>query len=191
MALFVNEEEDFELLEMAEGEELDFDLEFSHWEFVSASDFDSEESKEEEEQNVDADDVGDLDNENEGNGSGSSSFGDRIEAHGVHFLHRVDDGYHGYGDGDDHDDKGFDDHGDGFDEDGDDDDDDDDDDGLYGLNDELVPWSVSDKFGGRQRMRKLGKRGFTKMFNSKRSPYLFVRPGVVHGKHGLGLKHSL
>ncbi|PON80785.1 hypothetical protein PanWU01x14_003410 [Parasponia andersonii] len=187
MALFVNEEEDFELLEMAEGEELDFDLEFSHWEFVSASDLDSEESKEEE-QNADADDLGDLDNENEGNGSGSSSFGDRIEARGVHFLHRVDDGYHGYGDGDgDDDDEGFDDHGDGFDE----DEDDDDDEGLYGLNDELVPWSVSDKFGGRQRMRKLGKRGFTKMFNSKRSPYLFVRPGVVRGKHGLGLKHSL
>uniref|UniRef100_A0A803Q9R6 Uncharacterized protein n=1 Tax=Cannabis sativa TaxID=3483 RepID=A0A803Q9R6_CANSA len=40
---------------------------------------------------------------------------------------------------------------------------------------------VSDKFGGRERMRKLGKRGFPKMFNSKKSPYLFVRPGVVRG----------
>ncbi|XP_010098284.2 uncharacterized protein LOC21406291 [Morus notabilis] len=54
----------------------------------------------------------------------------------------------------------------------------------------LVPWSVNGKFG-RQRMRKLGKRGFTKkMSNSKKSPYLFVRPGAVRGKHCLGFKHS-
>ncbi|CAJ1933596.1 unnamed protein product [Sphenostylis stenocarpa] len=66
-------------------------------------------------------------------------------------------------------------------------DEDDDDDG-YGLDDELVPWTVSNKFG-RQRMRKLGKRAFSKMHNSKKSPYLFVRPGCVRGKHGLGLKH--
>ncbi|XP_027355919.1 histone chaperone RTT106-like [Abrus precatorius] len=72
--------------------------------------------------------------------------------------------------------------------DGDGDDEDDDDDG-YGLDDELVPWNVSDKFE-RQRMRKLGKRAFSKMHNSKRCPYLFVRPGCVRGKHGLGLKHS-
>ncbi|KAM5548701.1 hypothetical protein ABKV19_000222 [Rosa sericea] len=58
----------------------------------------------------------------------------------------------------------------------------------YGLDDELVPWSVSDKFG-RERMRKLGKRTFAKMQNSKRSPYLVIRPGCVRGKHGLGLKH--
>ncbi|KAL6211505.1 hypothetical protein ACLB2K_016729 [Fragaria x ananassa] len=58
----------------------------------------------------------------------------------------------------------------------------------YGLDDELVPWSVSEKFG-RERMRKLGKRTFAKMQNSKRSPYLVVRPGCVRGKHGLGLKH--
>ena len=62
-----------------------------------------------------------------------------------------------------------------------------DDDG-YGLDDELVPWNVSNKFE-RQRMRKLGKRAFSKMHNSKKSPYLFVRPGCVRGKHGLGLKH--
>ncbi|KAK9920639.1 hypothetical protein M0R45_029188 [Rubus argutus] len=66
----------------------------------------------------------------------------------------------------------------------DDDDDDDDDEGEdddgYGLDDELVPWSVSDKFG-RQRMRKLG--------NRKRSPHLIARPGCVRGKHGLGVKH--
>ncbi|KAG4967028.1 hypothetical protein AAZX31_12G037300 [Glycine max] len=67
------------------------------------------------------------------------------------------------------------------------DDNDEDDDG-YGLDDELVPWNVSNKFG-RQRMRKLGKRAFSKMHGSKKSPYLFVRPGCVRGKHGLGLKH--
>ncbi|XP_028767907.1 uncharacterized protein LOC114725547 isoform X2 [Neltuma alba] len=59
----------------------------------------------------------------------------------------------------------------------------------YDLDDELVPWSVNTKFG-RQRMRKLGKRAFSKMNNSKRSPYLYVRPGCVRGKHGLGLKHN-
>ncbi|KAK4284773.1 hypothetical protein QN277_001556 [Acacia crassicarpa] len=59
----------------------------------------------------------------------------------------------------------------------------------YDLDDELVPWSVNAKFG-RQRMRKLGKRGFSKMNNSKKSPYLFVRAGCVRGKHGLGLKHN-
>lgn len=69
-----------------------------------------------------------------------------------------------------------------------DDDDDRDGDEFY-LDDELVPWSVSGKLG-RQRMRKLGKRGFTKMYNSKRSPFLFTKPGCVRGKHGLGLKHS-
>uniref|UniRef100_A0A0A0K4F3 Uncharacterized protein n=2 Tax=Cucumis sativus TaxID=3659 RepID=A0A0A0K4F3_CUCSA len=65
----------------------------------------------------------------------------------------------------------------------------DDDEDEFDLDDELVPWSVSDKLG-RQRMRKLGKRGFTKMYNSKRSPFLFTKPGCVRGKHGLGLKHS-
>ncbi|KAK1572636.1 hypothetical protein Q3G72_035553 [Acer saccharum] len=59
----------------------------------------------------------------------------------------------------------------------------------YDLDDELVPRSVSGKLG-RQRMRKLGKRGFARMFNSKRSPLLYTKPGCVHGKHGLGLKHS-
>ncbi|KAL2328999.1 hypothetical protein Fmac_022426 [Flemingia macrophylla] len=73
-------------------------------------------------------------------------------------------------------------------EDDDEDDDADDADDGYGLDDELVPWNVSNKFG-RQRMRKLGKRAFSKMHNSKKSPYLFVRPGCVRGKHGLGLKH--
>ncbi|KAK7849796.1 hypothetical protein CFP56_002284 [Quercus suber] len=57
------------------------------------------------------------------------------------------------------------------------------------FDDELVPWDVSGKFG-RQRMRKIGKRAFPKMYNSKRSPYLFVRPGCVRGKHGMGMKHN-
>ncbi|XP_019448471.1 PREDICTED: methionine aminopeptidase 2-like [Lupinus angustifolius] len=78
------------------------------------------------------------------------------------------------------------------DDDGDDVDDDDDDDDQHDnddLDDELVPWDVSNKIG-RNRMRKLGKREFPKMINSKRSPHLFVSPGCVHGKHGLGLKHK-
>ncbi|KAJ7967266.1 nuclear polyadenylated RNA-binding protein 3-like [Quillaja saponaria] len=70
------------------------------------------------------------------------------------------------------------------------DDDEYDDDNGYDLDDELVPWSVSTKLG-RQRMRKLGKRACPKMNSSKRSPYLFVRPGCVRGKHGLGLKHKI
>ncbi|KAL4352554.1 hypothetical protein GQ457_06G002100 [Hibiscus cannabinus] len=57
------------------------------------------------------------------------------------------------------------------------------------LDDELIPRGLSGKVG-RQRMRKVGKRGFAKMNNSKRSPFLYVKPGCVHGKHGLGLKHS-
>ncbi|GFZ20524.1 hypothetical protein Acr_28g0012290 [Actinidia rufa] len=58
------------------------------------------------------------------------------------------------------------------------------------LDDELVPKSVGDRFG-RQRMRKLGKRSYPKMNKSKRLPYLYIRPGCVHGKHGLGLKHNI
>ncbi|KAG7944093.1 hypothetical protein I3843_15G081500 [Carya illinoinensis] len=67
-----------------------------------------------------------------------------------------------------------------------DDEGDNDDDGndWYYLDDELVLWNVSI---GRQRMRKLGKRVFPKMHNSKRSPYLVVRPACVRGKHGLGV----
>lgn len=71
---------------------------------------------------------------------------------------------------------------------GDDLDDSDDDDGDD-VDDELVPWSVSGKLG-RQRMRKLGKRAFAKMHHSKKSPFLYMKPGCVHGKHGLGMKHS-
>ncbi|KAK7312310.1 hypothetical protein VNO77_36080 [Canavalia gladiata] len=80
--------------------------------------------------------------------------------------------------------------GDGDDNDNDNDEDEDqDEDDDDGLDDELVPWNVGNKFG-RQRMRKLGKRAFSKMHNSKRSPHLFVSPGCVRGKHGLGLKHN-
>ncbi|PNX74463.1 hypothetical protein L195_g030383, partial [Trifolium pratense] len=70
----------------------------------------------------------------------------------------------------------------------DDDDDDEEDDGDDDLDDELVPWNIGNKLG-RQRMRKLGKRVSSKMNNSKKSPYLFVSPGCVRGKHGMGLKH--
>ncbi|KAL5563096.1 hypothetical protein UlMin_032843 [Ulmus minor] len=104
------------------------------------------------------------------------------------FLRFAVDHHHHHEGG--HDDGGGDDHRDEDDGDGDDrHDEDDDDDDAYDLNDELVPWSLTGKFG-RERMRKLGKRGFPKMYNSKRSPRSFVKPGVVRGKHGLGLKHS-
>lgn len=77
-------------------------------------------------------------------------------------------------------------------EDGDEEEESDDDDDVEddGLDDELVPRHLSGKFG-RQRIRKLGKRVCSKMNSSKRSPHLFVKPGCLHGKHGLGLKHSL
>lgn len=63
-------------------------------------------------------------------------------------------------------------------------------DGGDDVDDELVPWSVSAKLG-RQRMRKLGKRAFAKMHYSKKSPFLYMKPGCVHGKHGLGMKHNV
>ncbi|XP_022762298.1 uncharacterized protein LOC111308251 [Durio zibethinus] len=79
--------------------------------------------------------------------------------------------------------------GDQEEDDGDDYDDNEDDADGYDLDDELVPREMRGKFG-RQRMRKLGKRAFAKMHTSKKSPFLYVKPGCVHGKHGLGLKHS-
>ncbi|XP_021738388.1 uncharacterized protein LOC110704882 [Chenopodium quinoa] len=69
----------------------------------------------------------------------------------------------------------------------DDDDVHDDDDGGYGMDDELVPWEVKDRFV-RQRMIKSGKNSFGKMAKSKKSARVFTRPGCVRGKHGLGLK---
>ncbi|KAF8013508.1 hypothetical protein BT93_I1371 [Corymbia citriodora subsp. variegata] len=83
-----------------------------------------------------------------------------------------------------------DDRGDGDDEDDDEEEEEIQDDDDDGLDDELVPRHLSGKFG-RQRIRKLGKRVCSKMNYSKRSPHLFVKPGCLHGKHGLGLKHSL
>jgi len=60
--------------------------------------------------------------------------------------------------------------------------------GYYDLDDELVPKNVIDRFG-RQRIRKLGKRAFSKMNKAKRLPYAYNRPGCVYGKHGLGLRN--
>ncbi|KAH0977269.1 hypothetical protein GBA52_026988 [Prunus armeniaca] len=185
-------DEEFEFLQI--GEEEDY-VGLSHWEFVDASDADSEEKHH---HNHHSDSEQQEDKDEEANGSdglsiGPSSFSSSISstsppiavpvgAHShrrPHLVRFLDVGLnlkprHDFDGGDE--DEG---HG----NDGDDDDDD-----GYGLDDELVPWSVGDKFG-RQRMRKLGKRTFPKMNNSKRSPYLLVRPGCVRGKHGLGLKH--
>ncbi|GFY89910.1 IBR domain containing protein [Actinidia rufa] len=56
------------------------------------------------------------------------------------------------------------------------------------VDDELVPRSVSDRFGG-QRLRKLGKRACPKMNNPRKLPcYYYNRPGGVHGKRALGSK---
>ncbi|KAD5318241.1 hypothetical protein E3N88_18187 [Mikania micrantha] len=58
------------------------------------------------------------------------------------------------------------------------------------LNDELVPKWLNNKFE-RQRMRKLGKKVYPKMKKSKRLANQYNKPGCVHGKHGLGMKHNL
>lgn len=176
------DEEEYEFLEkVVVVEEEEHALGLSLWEFIDASDADSEEDRhffEEEEPEED------RVHDDEANGSLSCLSSvplpipnghDRIEGRiDIHHLFPLVDL------------KSPDDYEDDDDEDEDDDDIGDDE---YDLNDELVPWSVSGKFG-RQRMRKLGKRAFPKMNNSKRSPYLFVRPGCVRGKHCLGLKHS-
>ncbi|KAH7517763.1 hypothetical protein FEM48_Zijuj09G0098900 [Ziziphus jujuba var. spinosa] len=184
----MDEEQEYEFLKevvVVEHEEGEHDQGLSRWEFIDASDADSDSEEdrhlfeeEEEEDRVHHDD--------EANGSLSCrpsiplpipNGHDRIQRRvGVHHLLPLVDL------------KSPDDYDDDANEEEEEDDEDDSDDG-YDLDDELVPWSVSNKFG-RQRMRKLGKRAFPKMNNSKRSPYLFVRPGCVRGKHGLGLKHS-
>ncbi|XP_073028900.1 uncharacterized protein [Primulina eburnea] len=69
-------------------------------------------------------------------------------------------------------------------EDGGMDDDDDDDD----VDDELIPWKLKDRFG-KQRIRKMGKRGGPKVSKSKRLPHYHNRPGCLYGKHGLGVQH--
>lgn len=63
-------------------------------------------------------------------------------------------------------------------------DDDDDDD----VDDELIPWKLKDRFG-KQRIRKMGKRGGPKVSKSKRLPHYHNRPGCLYGKHGLGVQH--
>lgn len=62
--------------------------------------------------------------------------------------------------------------------------DDDDDD----MDDELIPWKLKDRFG-KQRIRKMGKRGGPKVSKSKRLPHYHNRPGCLYGKHGLGVQH--
>ncbi|XP_059448426.1 uncharacterized protein LOC132179685 [Corylus avellana] len=161
----------------------------SHWELVNASDADADSEKEEEQEQEEEGIEDSIGNEIGSLGSEISTPGylndAQIETHHVDVLDfdgdvKYDYGYYGYGDGDGgHGEEQYDE---------DDEDDDNGDDGRD-LDDELVPWAVSDKVG-RQRMRKLGKRVFSKMNTSKRSPYLFVRPGCVRGKHGLGMKHK-
>ncbi|KAL7002655.1 hypothetical protein U1Q18_003810 [Sarracenia purpurea var. burkii] len=59
------------------------------------------------------------------------------------------------------------------------------------LDDDLVPKSVSDRFG-RQRLKKLGKRAYPKMNSSRKLPYYYYnRPDCVHGKHALGLNRNI
>lgn len=161
----------------------------SHWELLNASDADSDKEQEQEQEEEEIEDS--IGNEIGSLGSEISLPGyvndaqietPQVDLHDDGGDVKYDGGYYGYGYGDGG-------HGEEqYDDDDEDEDDDNGDDGCD-LDDELVPWDVSDKVG-RQRMRKLGKRVFSKMNNSKRSPYLFVRPGCVRGKHGLGLKHK-
>ncbi|KAK9056712.1 hypothetical protein SSX86_024074 [Deinandra increscens subsp. villosa] len=80
--------------------------------------------------------------------------------------------------------------GDTYEEDEDQSEEDDADDDDLDLDDELVPKWLNNKFE-RQRMRKLGKRAYPKMKKSKRVANMYNKPGCVHGKHGLGMKHNL
>ncbi|XP_022897527.1 uncharacterized protein LOC111411207 [Olea europaea var. sylvestris] len=56
-----------------------------------------------------------------------------------------------------------------------------------GLDDELVPLKLKNRFG-KQRIRKIGKRGGTRINKSKKVSYYYNRPGCVYGKHGLGVQ---
>ncbi|XP_073128282.1 uncharacterized protein [Henckelia pumila] len=56
------------------------------------------------------------------------------------------------------------------------------------VDDELIPWKLKDRFG-KQRIRKMGKRGGPKVSTSKRLPHYHNRPGCLYGKHGLGVQH--
>ncbi|XP_024016217.1 uncharacterized protein LOC112089698 [Eutrema salsugineum] len=60
-----------------------------------------------------------------------------------------------------------------------------DEDHYCNLDDELVPWSVSKKMKI-ERMKKIGKRAFDKIF--KKSLDSQLKPGCVYGKHGLGIR---
>ncbi|KAB2635540.1 hypothetical protein D8674_026074 [Pyrus ussuriensis x Pyrus communis] len=180
-------DEQFEFLEIEDGEEL---LGLTHWEFIDASDADSEQNhhnhRSDSEQTDKDEEANRFDRLIIGPASFSPSVPPPVADHIPAHRHRrprlvrfVDVGLnlklHS-----DWDDSGDEDEGHGEEE--------EEHDYGYGLDDELVPLSVSDKLG-RQRMRKLGKRMLPKMNKSKRSPYMVARPGCVRGKHGLGLKH--
>ncbi|XWS54964.1 hypothetical protein CRYUN_Cryun10bG0134700 [Craigia yunnanensis] len=148
----------------------------SHWEFINSSD-------------SDADDVLSLSDASWHSSISSSakdsSIPDLVPDYGGDHHLDTELFRDGYGEpfiGDQEED-------DGDDYDYDDDEEEEQEDDEDDLDDELVPRALSGKFG-RQRMRKLGKRAFAKMNTSKKSPFLYVKPGCVHGKHGLGLKHS-
>ncbi|CAI0437862.1 unnamed protein product [Linum tenue] len=50
--------------------------------------------------------------------------------------------------------------------------------------DELAAWNLSGKLAGKQRMRKVGKKGCqNKISNAKRNPYSYVKRGCAYGKH--------
>ncbi|XWS62738.1 hypothetical protein CRYUN_Cryun06bG0036600 [Craigia yunnanensis] len=174
VVVFPTMKEDPEEIFFIEEEEEENDL--SYWEFINSSD-------------SDADDVLSLSDASWHSSLSSSPkespIPDPIRDGNDHHRHLDYELFRdGYGEpyiGDQEDDGDY-----GYEE---EDDDQDEDDG-YDLDDELVPRALSGKFG-RQRMRKLGKRTFAKMHTSKKSPFLYVKPGCVHGKHGLGLKHSL
>ncbi|CAI9769073.1 unnamed protein product [Fraxinus pennsylvanica] len=57
-----------------------------------------------------------------------------------------------------------------------------------GLDDELVPLKLKDRFG-KQRITKIGRRGGSRVNKSKKVSYYYNRPGCVYGKHGLGVQH--
>lgn len=188
-------------MEFLVAEDLDFvqveEQGLSHWEFVNVSDADDSEKENAERVESEEDKE-----ERIGDGFGSLGF-EKDETMATtttttttHHVDLDDDHHHhhhhGHGHGHDYDvglkfQGGNRSYGYGYDD--EEENDRDEDDGEDDFDDELVPWDVSGKFG-RQRMRKLGKRAFPKMYNSKRSPYLFVRPGCVRGKHGMGMKHN-
>ncbi|XP_022725775.1 probable serine/threonine-protein kinase ifkB [Durio zibethinus] len=159
------------------GEEEEEENDLSYWEFVNSSDSDD-------------DDVLSL-SDASWHSSLSSSPKDSLIPHLIqdgddddHHHHHLDYEPFSNGYGEPHIGDQEEDDGDGYDEEEDDYEDD-----GFDLDDELVPRALSGKFG-RQRMRKLGKRAFAKMHTSKKSPFLYVKPGCVYGKQGLRLKHS-